>query len=73
MKTLTWPRVLDLGTGSGRLPPIACEHPEAAPSSPSMCRPAALAVARENAERLGGKVGFIESDWFAALATRKSI
>lgn len=67
LKTLTWPRVLDLGTGSGAIAvTIACEHPEAAVVAVDVS-PAALAVARENADRLGGKVGFIESDWFSAL------
>ncbi|MCK6405824.1 MAG: peptide chain release factor N(5)-glutamine methyltransferase [Rhodocyclaceae bacterium] len=67
LKTLAWPRVLDLGTGSGAIAvSIACEHPEAAVVAVDVS-PAALAVARENAERLGGKVGFIESDWFSAL------
>ncbi len=71
LKTLTWPRVLDLGTGSGAIAvTIACEHPEAALVAADVS-PAALAVARENAERLGGKVGFIESDWFAALGDEK--
>ncbi|HEX5803400.1 MAG TPA: peptide chain release factor N(5)-glutamine methyltransferase [Azospira sp.] len=67
LKTLTWPRVLDLGTGSGAIAvTIACEHPEAAVVAVDVS-PAALAIARENAGRLGGKVGFIESDWFSAL------
>ncbi len=71
LKTLTWPRVLDLGTGSGAIAvSIACEHPEAAVIAVDVS-PAALAVARENAGRLGGKVGFIESDWFSALGDEK--
>ena len=71
LKMLSWPRILDLGTGSGAIAvTIACEHPEAAVVAVDVS-PAALAVARENAERLGGKVGFIESDWFAALGDEK--
>lgn len=67
LKTLAWPRVLDLGTGSGAIAvSIACESPEAAVLAVDVS-PAALAVARENAARLGGKVGFLESDWFSAL------
>lgn len=69
LRTLAWPRVLDLGTGSGAIAvTIACEHPEAAVLAVDVS-PAALAVARENAERLGGKVAFIESDWFSALVS----
>ncbi|MBI2306873.1 MAG: peptide chain release factor N(5)-glutamine methyltransferase [Rhodocyclales bacterium] len=68
LKTLAWPRVLDLGTGSGAIAvTIACEHPEAAVVAVDVS-PAALAVARGNAERLGGKVSFLESDWFSSLA-----
>lgn len=69
LKALTWPRVLDLGTGSGAIAvTLACECPEAQVTAVDVS-PAALAVARENAERLGGKVCFVESDWFAALGS----
>lgn len=71
LKTLTWPRVLDLGTGSGAIAvTIACEHPEAAVLAVDVSA-AALTVARENADRHGGKVSFLESDWFAALGDEK--
>jgi release factor glutamine methyltransferase len=69
LKALTWPRVLDLGTGSGAIAvTLACEHPEAQVKAVDVS-PAALAVAQENAQRLGGKVEFVESDWFAALGS----
>ncbi|MCP5268338.1 MAG: peptide chain release factor N(5)-glutamine methyltransferase [Zoogloeaceae bacterium] len=68
LKALAWPKVLDLGTGSGAIAvTLACEHPEASVTAVDVS-PAALAVARSNAESLGGKVSFVESDWFAALA-----
>jgi release factor glutamine methyltransferase len=71
LKALAWPRVLDLGTGSGAIAvTLACECPEAAVLAIDVS-PAALAVARENAERLGGKVGFIESDWFSAIGDER--
>lgn len=67
LKTLAWPRVLDLGTGSGAIAvTIACEHPEAAVLAVDVSSEA-LAVARENADRLGGRVSFLQSDWFSAL------
>ena len=67
LKTLAWPRVLDLGTGSGAIAvTIACEHPEAAVLAVDVSSEA-LAVARGNADRLGGRVAFLQSDWFAAL------
>lgn len=69
LQALAWPRVLDLGTGSGAIAvTLACEHPEAAVLAVDVS-PAALAVARDNAARLGGKVGFLESDWFSALGS----
>lgn len=67
LKTLAWPRVLDLGTGSGAIAvTIACEHPEAAVLAVDVSSEA-LAVARDNADRLGGRVSFLQSDWFSAL------
>ncbi len=68
LKPLAWPRVADLGTGSGAIAvSIACEWPEAKVTAVDVS-PAALAVARENAERLGARVEFRHSDWFAGLA-----
>lgn len=64
------PRVLDLGTGSGCIAvTLALE-----------CRPAsvvaadraaeALAIARDNARRLGAAVEFVLSDWFSQIDGR---
>jgi release factor glutamine methyltransferase len=67
LKALTWPRVLDLGTGSGAIAvTLACEHPETNVTAVDVSA-AALAVAGGNAEALGAKVRFVESDWFSAL------
>ncbi|MBI5918361.1 MAG: peptide chain release factor N(5)-glutamine methyltransferase [Nitrosomonadales bacterium] len=62
-------RILDMGTGSGA---IALSIAHARPDAEVVAldaSPAALAVARENTERLGlANVNFMLSDWFAALA-----
>lgn len=61
-------RVLDLGTGSGC---VAISIALAAPAGVEVVAvdrsPEALAVAAGNAERLGARVSFVESDWFAGL------
>ncbi len=61
------PAILDLGTGSGALAvTLALELPAAQVTAVDFS-PAALAVARANADALGARVRFVESDWFAAL------
>ena len=65
------PDVVDLGTGSGIVAiSLALECPEARVSAVDLS-PGALAVARNNAGRLGTKVDFHEGDWFAPLAGRQ--
>lgn len=62
-------RVLDLGTGSGCiLLSLLAERPDATGVGADLS-PAALAVAQENAVRLGldGRAGFVLSDWCAAV------
>lgn len=61
-------RVVDLGTGSGIVAiSLALECPQADVLALDIS-PAALAVASDNAARLGARVGFVASDWYAALA-----
>ena len=63
--------VLDLGTGSGCLATtLALELPQARVTAVDVS-PAALAVARHNARRLGAQVEFVASDWFAALPPQR--
>lgn len=61
-------RVLDLGTGSGAVAlAIAHERPKASIVATDVA-PAALELARDNAQRLSiGNVAFVSSDWYAQL------
>lgn len=62
--------VLDLGTGSGIVAvSLALECPQARVTAVDLSADA-LAVARNNAGRLGARVEFVKSDWFAALGGR---
>ena len=63
------PRVLDVGTGTGCISiTIALERPHAIVTAIDIS-PDALALARDNAQRLNAYVTFIQSNWFAALPT----
>ena len=63
--------VLDMGTGSGAIAvAIAHARPDAKVSALD-ASPAALAIARGNAERHGVRVNFLQSDWYAALAPQR--
>jgi len=64
-------RVLDLGTGSGAIAiAIAHERPRASVVATDVAD-AALAVARENAQRHRlGNIEFALSDWYAAIVSR---
>jgi release factor glutamine methyltransferase len=65
-------QVLDLGTGSGAVAITLARHRPRAGITAVDQSPAALAVARENARRLGtDNVRFLVSDWYGALAGRK--
>ncbi|MGY8527191.1 peptide chain release factor N(5)-glutamine methyltransferase [Paracidovorax citrulli] len=65
------PRILDLGTGSGILAiTLACERPDAQVWATDIS-PAALAIARGNAERLGATVSMLLSDWYDAVPAQR--
>jgi len=65
-------RVLDLGTGSGAIAlSIAHTRPDVEVVAIDASTEA-LAVARENAQRLGiGNAAFVQSDWYAALDAQR--
>ena len=61
-------RVLDMGTGSGAIAvAIAHTRPDAQVTALDVS-PAALDIARQNAEANGARVRLVQSDWFAAIA-----
>lgn len=65
---LTAPKVVDLGAGSGIVAiSLALECPAATVVAVDLSEDA-LAVARNNAGRLGASVDFRQGDWFAPLA-----
>jgi release factor glutamine methyltransferase len=67
LEGLESPRVLDVGTGSGAIAlAIADEHPGARVTAMDVSTDA-LALARENAERTGLAVAFVEHDLVAGL------
>ena len=61
-------RILDLGTGSGAIA-LAIRHERPAWTVTAVERsPAALAVARRNAQRLGLTIDWRQGDWYAPVA-----
>jgi release factor glutamine methyltransferase len=65
-------RLLDMGTGSGAIAvSVAHSRPDAQVTALDVSG-AALAVARANAAANGARVRFLQSDWFAALASAEA-
>lgn len=70
LRGLSRPVLVDVGTGSGCIALSLAAELEAAEAHATEISPAALAVARENARRLGlqGRVAFHEGDLLAPVA-----
>ncbi|WBU60621.1 peptide chain release factor N(5)-glutamine methyltransferase [Paracoccus albus] len=65
-----WGSVLDLGTGTGAiLISLLADRPEASGVGTDISEDS-LAVARQNAAKIGVKARFVESDWFANVTGR---
>ena len=65
-----WRSVLDLGTGTGAiLISLLADRPEASGVGTDISEDA-LAVARQNAAKIGVNALFVESDWFANVTGR---
>lgn len=72
-KAVTRPRILDLGTGSGCIAiSLALERCDATVTAIDRSA-AALAVAAENARRLGARVTLAQSDWYTNVRGRFDI
>jgi release factor glutamine methyltransferase len=65
------PSVLDLGTGSGAIALALKQRWPAALVGALDVSPAALVVARANAERLGLEIDFAAGDWWSAARNRR--
>jgi release factor glutamine methyltransferase len=71
LRGLAAPKLVDLGTGSGIVAiSLALECPAATVATVDLSAEA-IAVARNNAGRLGAKVDFYQGDWFAPLAGQR--
>jgi len=68
---LTTARVLDLGTGSGAIAISLAEQRPALDIVAIDISAKALAVAKQNAIKLGVHILFVESDWFSALGNER--
>lgn len=68
LQGLSAPKVIDLGTGSGIVAvSLALECPRSSLVAVDLSQEA-IAIARNNAGRLGAKVDFREGDWFSPVA-----
>lgn len=71
ISTVAKPEVLELGTGSGIIAICLAKALPNAQTTATDISEAALAVARQNAERLNVSVEFLAGEWFEALADRQ--
>ncbi|MFT3849356.1 MAG: peptide chain release factor N(5)-glutamine methyltransferase [Propionivibrio sp.] len=71
VKARTRPAIVNLGTGSGIVAIVLAKHCPGAEVTAVDVSPAALAVARTNAERHGARVRLLEGDWYASLGDER--
>lgn len=71
LRDVAAPRLIDLGTGSGCIAVTLALEIGSAQVTAVDFSAAALALARQNAERHGADIELLTSDWFASLADRR--
>ena len=65
------PTIVDLGTGSGIVAIVLARQCPSAVVTAVDVSPAALSIARSNAERHGVPVRFLEGDWYSPLGAER--
>jgi len=70
-RTLSAPRIVDMGTGAGIVAILLARRCPSADVTAVDMSAAALEIARHNAERHGVSVRFVEGDWYSPLGNER--